>query len=80
MQQCAKYVKFQLPNELSRVKYLLKSIESGDPMLQASLALIKNDDKPDGKMYDFKRTMAFIIPSDPAARKIKDNKGGTTAE
>eukprot|EP00957_Ditylum_brightwellii_P054571 4134851-Ditylum_brightwellii.AAC.1 len=31
MQQCAKYVKFQSPNELSRVKYLLKSIESGDP-------------------------------------------------
>eukprot|EP00957_Ditylum_brightwellii_P012557 948976-Ditylum_brightwellii.AAC.1 len=31
MQQCADYVKFQLPNKLSRVKYLLKSIESGDP-------------------------------------------------
>eukprot|EP00957_Ditylum_brightwellii_P103885 7913901-Ditylum_brightwellii.AAC.1 len=49
-------------------------------MLQASLALVKNDYKPDGKVYDFERTTAFIILSDPVARKIKDNKGGTTAE
>eukprot|EP00957_Ditylum_brightwellii_P187226 14259256-Ditylum_brightwellii.AAC.1 len=36
--------------------------------------------RPDGKMYDFERTAAFIIPSDLVARKIKDNKAGTTVE
>eukprot|EP00957_Ditylum_brightwellii_P158786 12086369-Ditylum_brightwellii.AAC.1 len=31
-------------------------------------------------MYDFERTTAFVILSDPVTRKIKNNKGGTTAE
>eukprot|EP00957_Ditylum_brightwellii_P138658 10569058-Ditylum_brightwellii.AAC.1 len=44
MQQCSEHVKCQLPNELSRVKYLLKGIECGNLMLQASIALVKNDD------------------------------------
>ena len=46
MQQCAVHVEFQLPNEYSRVSYLLDAIETTDASLQAAMALVRNDDNP----------------------------------
>ena len=46
MCQCAEHVDYQLPNELTRVKYLLEAIDNLDPALQAELALVRADEGP----------------------------------
>ena len=73
MSQCADHVNFQLPNELSRVTYLLDAIENNDAPLQAAMALCRNDNGPDGKMNDFEATASFLLPHDPVAKKRPTN-------
>jgi hypothetical protein len=58
-----------LPNEITRLKYLLEGIDNVDPTLQATLALVRADDSPDGKMHDFESATAFLLPSDPVSMK-----------
>ena len=74
MTQCAEHVDFQLPNELTRVTYLLDAIEHGDAELQAAMALVRNDTGPNGKMNDFEATAAFLLPKDPVSRKRSQAK------
>ena len=74
MQACAEHVEFQLPNEHSRVGYLLDAIENNDPPLQAALANVEEDIGDGtpinpGKRNDFEQTVAYILPKDPVARK-----------
>ena len=38
MQQCAKHVSYQLPNEHTHVGYLLEGIQCADAGLQAAMA------------------------------------------
>jgi hypothetical protein len=71
--QCADHVNYQLPNEISRVTYLLDGLESMHPPLQASMALVRND--VNGKMNDFEATASFLMPHDPVAnRRTTDRK------
>jgi hypothetical protein len=49
MQVCVQYVQYQLPNKHSHVGFLLDVIENSDAGLQAMMASIKTDDKPEGK-------------------------------
>ena len=46
MQQCAEHIAFQLPipNELTRVGYLLEGIQCSNPGLQAAMASVQTDD------------------------------------
>ena len=76
MCQCAEHVDFQLPNALTRVKYLLEGIENADPTLQAALALVRCDEGADGKVNDFEATAAFILPSDPTSSQKRGKKRG----
>ena len=69
MLQCAEHVTYQLPNEYTRVTYLLDAIETSDAALQAAIALCRNDTGPTGKRSDFEATAAFMLPHDPVARK-----------
>jgi flagellar hook-basal body complex protein FliE len=69
MTQCAQHVDFQLPNELTRVTYLLDAIECNDAPLQAAMALVRNDTGPEGKMNSFEDTASFLLPHDPVAKK-----------
>jgi hypothetical protein len=69
MSQCAEHLPFQLPNEQTRVTYLLDAIECNDAPLQASMALVRNDVGPNGKMNNFEATASFIVPHDPVAKK-----------
>lgn len=69
MTQCATHVNYQLPNENTRVTYLLDAIDCADAPLQAAMALVRNDTEPHGKMNDFEATAAFILPHDPVAKK-----------
>ena len=69
MQQCAEHLSFQLPNEHTRVGYLLEGIQSMDPGLQAAMASVKMDDGPNGMRNDFKAAAANLLPYDPVAKK-----------
>ena len=76
MQQCAEHISYQLPNQRTRVGYLLDAIQCPDPELQAALAGVRKDDSPDGltgMRNDFESTVAYVLPSDPVARKKKSN-------
>jgi hypothetical protein len=49
LETCALHVAYQLPNERTRVKYLLNSIRGcNDPGVQARIANIEGDDLPTG--------------------------------
>ena len=82
MSQCADHVAYQLPNELTRVTFLLDAIECNDAPLQAAMALVRNDTGPGGKMNDFESTASFLVPHCPVARKRADATPGkrTAAE
>ena len=69
MTACAEHVDFQLPNELTRVNFLLDAIENNDAPLQAAMALVRNDTGVDGKMSNFEDTASFLLPHDPVAKK-----------
>ena len=69
MEQCDEQISFQLPNQRTRVTFLLDAIECNDAPLQASMALIRNDDAPTGKMNNFESTASFLLPHDPVAKK-----------
>lgn len=67
--QCSEYVEFQLPNEYTRVGYLIDAIDCKEPDLQAAMALVRNDTAPGGKRNDFEAAAAFLLPHDPVAKK-----------
>ncbi len=69
MEQCAQHVAFQLPNDHTRVGFLLDGIQSSDAGLNAAIAQIKADDGPNGKRSDFEATASFLLPYDPVAKK-----------
>ena len=69
MEACAEHVEYQLPNEHSRVGYLLDGIQCSDAGLQAAMASVKTDNGPNGKRNNFEKTAAHIIPYDPVAKK-----------
>ena len=69
MQACAEHVQHQLPNEHSRVGFLLNAIKNSDAGLQAAMASINMDDGPAGKRNDFEAAASFLLPHDPVAKK-----------
>ena len=85
MQSCAVHVEYQLPNEHTRVGYLLDAIESQDARLLAAIANVR-DDKGDGtaanpgKRNDFELAVAYLLPECPVARTKKGAGKRTNAE
>lgn len=71
MTQCAEHVTYQLPNERTRVGYLLQNIQSNDAELLTMLAQVRHDDGPDGRRSDFEKAAAALIPACPVARRRK---------
>ena len=74
LSQCETHIAYQLPNEISRVNYLLSGIECMSAPLQAAMALVRNDTGPTGKLNDFEATSAFLLPHDPVANKRSGTK------
>jgi hypothetical protein len=66
---CAEHVDYQLPNEHSRVGYLLESIQNNDPGLQAAMANVRSSKGPGGMRSDFELMVAHILPYCPVAKK-----------
>jgi hypothetical protein len=66
---CAEHVDYQLPNEHSRVGYLLESIQNNDPGLQAAMANVRSSKGAGGMRSDFEQMVAQILPYCPVAKK-----------
>ena len=69
MQQCADHVAFQLPNEHTRVLYLLGGIQCNDAPLQAAMDIVRYDAIPGRNMNEFEATASYLIPHDPVPKK-----------
>jgi hypothetical protein len=77
LETCAIHVDYQLPNERTRVKYLLDSIRScTDAGIQARLANIEGDDTPNGKRNNFEDAVTHLLPADPVTEN--NNKRRTS--
>ena len=70
MQAATEHVPYQLPDEYTRVTFLLDSIESSDAELQAAMASVKQDKQEGGMRNDFEKTVATLLPADPVAKKV----------
>ena len=70
--EASSHVAYQLPNDRTRVTYLLDSMNCTDPELLAAVAAVKNDDP--GMRDTFELTATSISPSDPVARKKMNSK------
>jgi len=71
MTQAANHIPFQLPNERTRVTYLMDAIQCSDATLQAALAAIKMDNDPNGMRNDFELAATYLLPSCPVAKQRK---------
>ena len=69
MLACAEHVQYQLPNEHSRVGFLLDAIQCADAGLQAAMASVKTDNGPNGMQNNFEQAAAHLLPYDPVAKK-----------
>ena len=69
MQASAKYVQYQLPNEHSRVGFLLEAIQWPDPGLQVAMASIKTDNGLEGMRNNFESSAVNLLPYDSVAKK-----------
>ena len=67
MQASSAHVKFQLPNEYTRVGLLLTAIQTSDAALQAAMSAVRVD--AHGMRGDFERAVAHLLPHDPVALK-----------
>ena len=72
LQRCAEHVATELPNERTRVGYLLENIECNDLGVKTALSHIRLDDGATGMRSSFERAVAFLLPTDPVRkRKVK---------
>ena len=69
MSACAEHVQNQLPNERSRVGFLIEAIQCADTGLQAAMASVKTDNGPHGLRNNFERAVSHLLPYDPVAKK-----------
>ena len=69
MQACSQHVDYQLPNELTRVRYLLDALENDDAGLQAAMASVEQDSSVGGMRSDFELAAAHLLPKDPVVKK-----------
>lgn len=78
LEEASHHVDFQLPNEHTRVGYLLENIVSSDPDLRAALASIRAN--VNNMRDNFEAAVTFMLPTCPYARHAKGrNSGNETA-
>lgn len=75
LQEAAIHVNFQLPNEHSRVGYLLDNITNSDADLRAGLASIRAD--VNGMRDNFEAAVTFLLPVCPYAKHSKGRNNNT---
>ena len=77
LNEAAIHVNFQLPNEHSRVDYLIDNITNTDPDLRAAIAAIRANTNNMGN--DFEATVTFLLPVCPYTKhsRNRNNNNGT---
>ena len=75
LQRCAEHVRVELPNERTRVGYLLENINTQDRDVATALSHVRLDDGPTGMREDFERSVAFLLPTDPVRKKRGGKRG-----
>ncbi len=73
--KCAEHILVDVPNEKSRVTYLMESITSVDPTVLAVLAAVRQDEQD--KRIHFNNTFAYLIMICPVEAKLA-KKGKVT--
>ena len=58
-----------MPNEHSRVGFLIDAIQCADAGLQATMASVKMDNSPNGLQNNFERAISYLLPYDALAKK-----------
>ena len=71
MSACAEHIQYQLPNEHSRVGFLIDAIQCADAGLQAAMASVKTDNGPNGLRNNFERAVSHLLPYDPASYRYQ---------
>ena len=67
MKSASEHVSYQLPNQSTKVRYLLDTIKYTDSLLMARIANIHCGQDPKGKLHDFEKAVAFLFPVYPVA-------------
>ena len=70
MKSALEHVSYQLPNQSTRVRFLLDTIKCTDSLLMARIANIQCDQDPKEKLYDFEKAIAFLLLACPVALRI----------
>jgi hypothetical protein len=77
MQACAQHVQYQLPNEHSRVGFLLDAIQCSDAGLQTAIASESTDVGPIGMRNDYEAAATHLLRYGPVAkRRLSGTKRG----
>ena len=74
IKSASEHVSSQLPNQSTRVCSLLDTFKCTNSLLMARIANIQCDQDPKGKLHDFEKAVAFLLPACPVALRIA--KGG----
>ena len=74
LQRASEHVQCQVPDDRTRVGYLITNIVVADQDVKAALAAIKLDDTPTGKRNNFESSVALLLPVDPVKSKRKGAK------
>ena len=69
MLACDEHVQYQLPNEHSRVGFLIDTIQCSDTGLQATMTSVKTDNGPYGLQNNFERDVSHLLPYNPVLKK-----------
>jgi len=69
MQNCAQHVAYQLPNEHTRIGYLLEAIQCNDAGLQASITSVKTNTGTDETQNNSEHCASHSLSYDPVAKK-----------
>ena len=73
LETCSLHVDYQIPNERTRVKYLLDSIRACTvPGVQARIASIEGDEN--GKRNNFEMAVTHLLPADPVIESSKNRR------
>ena len=70
MEKCTEHADYALPNRNTRVKFLLDFILNNDVLLQAAIAMVRNDQGPDSMISNVETTASCFLPCGLVA-KIK---------
>ena len=76
LQASAEHMQYQLPNEHSRVGFLLEAIQCSDPGLQAAMASIKTDNGLEGIGTTLRSQLLTYCPVNQLLKRDQVDKRG----